>query len=67
MDYLFWVGVGLKTVFGSTLLFSTVPAILNRNFFFVLGSFLSFRSPNGLFLGLGLGSKNWFQISLYID
>ena len=53
---------GLKTVLGSThvieqLSFSFFLSILTIDFDLILGSFLTFWGPNGLFLGLGLGSK----------
>ena len=53
---------GSKTVLGSThvaeqRLFSIVPPILTFDAGFNLGSFLTFRGPNGLFCGYGKGSK----------
>ena len=55
-------GYGSKTVFGSThvveqLSFSLVPSILTFDFDLISGSFLTFWGPNGVFLGLWLGSK----------
>ena len=52
----------MKTVLGSThvvkqLSFSMVPSILTFDFDLILGSFLTFGGPNGLFMGLGSGSK----------
>ena len=49
---------GSKTVLWSThvveqLLFSMLPSILTFDFDLILGSFLTFCGPNGLFLGLG--------------
>ena len=49
---------GLKTVLGSShvveqLSFSMLPSILTFDFDLILGSFLTFCGPNGLFLGLG--------------
>ena len=46
------------TVLGTThvveqLLFSIVSSILTFDFDLILGSFLTFWGPNGLFLGLG--------------
>ena len=38
-------------------MFSIVPSILTLDFDLILGSFLAFRGPNGLFLGSGWGSK----------
>ena len=35
------------------LLFSMIPSILRFEFDLILGSFLAFLGPNGLFLGLG--------------
>ena len=35
------------------LLFSIIPSILRFEFDLILGSFLAFLGPNGLFLGLG--------------
>ena len=54
-----------KTFLGSNhvveqLLFSMIPSILTFEFDLFLGSFLTFLGPNGLFLGLGLGSKTVF-------
>jgi len=46
-----------KTVLGShvveQLLFSMFPSFLTFNFYLNLGSFFTFRGPNGLFLGSG--------------
>ena len=39
------------------LLFSLFPSILKFDFDLILGLFLTFWGPNGLFLGSGLGSK----------
>ena len=52
----FWVGVGLKTVLGSThiveqLLLLIVSSILTFDFDLILGSFLTFWCPNGVLLG----------------
>ena len=52
----------MKTVLGSThivkqLSFSMFPSILTFDFDLILGSFLTFGGPNGLFLGLWKGSK----------
>ena len=52
------VGVGSTTVLGSThvveqLSFSMFPSILTFDFDIILGSFLTFWGPNGLFLGSG--------------
>ena len=33
------------------------PSIMTFDFDLILGSFLTFWGPNGLFLGLGYGSK----------
>ena len=38
------------------LLFSRVPSFLTFDFDSIVGSFLIFWGPNGLFLGLGKGS-----------
>ena len=35
------------------------PSILTFDFDLILGSFLTFWGPNGLFLGLGLGSTSY--------
>ena len=56
------LGCGSKTVLGSThvvkeLLFSMFPSIQTFDFDLILGSFLSFWGPNGLFGGSGQGSK----------
>ena len=40
------------------LFFSIVPSILTFDFDFILGSFLTFLGPIGLFLELGLGFRN---------
>ena len=42
------------------LLFSIVSSILIFDFDLILGLFLDFWGPNGLFLGLGSGSKAIF-------
>ena len=47
-----------KTVLGSAhvveqLSFSMFPSIMTFDFDLILGSFLTFCGPNGLFLGLG--------------
>ena len=52
------MGYSSKTVFGSThvveqLLFSIVPIILTFDFDLILGSFFTFRGPNGYFWGWG--------------
>ena len=52
------LGKGSKTVLGYThvveqLSFSMFPSILTFDFDLILGSFLTFGGPNGLFLGLG--------------
>ena len=52
------MGVGLDNCFGSThiveqLSFSIFLSILTFEFDLNLGPFLTFRVPNGLFLGLG--------------
>ena len=51
-------GNGSKTVLGSThvveqLSFSMLPLILIFDFNLILGSFLTFWGPDGLFFGLG--------------
>ena len=53
----------MTTVLGSTyvveqLSFSLFFSILTFYFDFILGSFLTFRGPDGLFLGLGKGSNS---------
>ena len=63
-------GYGSKTVLGSThvveqLSFSMLSLILTFDFDLILGSFLSFWGPNGLFLGVGVGLKNCFGVSSY--
>ena len=50
------VGYGSTTVLGSTLVveqlsFSMFSSILIYDFYLILGSFLTFWVPNGLFLG----------------
>ena len=57
----FWV-FGLTTILGSShvveqLSFSLFLSILTFDFGLILGSFLTFWGPNGLFLGLWKGSK----------
>ena len=54
----FWVGVGFTTVLGSTyivkqLSFSMFLSFLTFDFDLILGSFLTFSGPNGLYFGLG--------------
>ena len=65
----FWGKIGyfegwgqIQIVFGSThivqqLLFSLLPSILTFDFDSILGSFLTFWGPDGLFLRLGYRSK----------
>ena len=58
-------GKSSKTVFWSThvveqLSFSMLPSILKFDFDLILGSFLKFLGPNGLFFRLDLGSKTVF-------
>ena len=65
-------GLHSKTIFGSThvceqLLSSIVPSILTLDFDLILGSFLAFRGPNGLFLGSGWGSKTVLGSPPHID
>ena len=55
-------GGQVQIVLGSThivqqLLFSLFPSILMFDFDFILGLFLTFFGPNGLFLGSMWGSK----------
>ena len=57
---IFGVGVGFNIDLGSThvveqLSFSLFLSILTFDFDSILGSFLTFWGPNGLFLGLGKG------------
>ena len=63
-------GKGSKTVLGSThkveqLSFCMFSAILIFDFYLILGSFLTFWGPNGLFLGLRKG-PNTAQRSTYV-
>ena len=56
------LGKGSKTVSGTThvveqLSFPMLPSILTFDFDLILGSFLTFWGPSGLFLGLGKGSN----------
>ena len=56
------LGQGSKTVLGYThvvekLSFSLFLSTLTFDFGLILGSFLTFWGPNGLFLGLWKGSK----------
>ena len=58
MGYILGLGKVSKTVFGSThvveqMSFSMFPSILIFDFDLILGSFLTFWGPTGLFLGLG--------------
>ena len=67
---IFRVGVGFKTVLGSAHVaeyfsFSLFLSILTFDFDLILGSFLTFGGPNGLFLGLGKDS-NTFLGSKYV-
>ena len=61
------MGKSLKTVLGYThvveqLSFSMFPSILTFDFDLMLGPFLTFRGPNGLFLGLGKGKKQFLGL-----
>ena len=47
------------------LLYYKVPSILTFDFDFIVGSFLTFWGPNGLFWGLAWGLKN-VLVSAYI-
>ena len=40
--------------------YSMFPSILTFDFDLILGSFLTFGGPNGLFLGVGVGFENYF-------
>ena len=67
MGYFLGFGWGKKTFLGSTyvveqLSFSMFPSILTFEFDLILGSFLTFLGPNGLFLGLGVGFDNCFGV-----
>ena len=53
----FWAEVGFDNCFG-VYSFSLFLAILTFDFDLILGSFLKFWGPNGLFWGLGWGSKS---------
>ena len=62
----------MTTVLGSTdvveqLSFSMFLSILTLDFDLVLGSFLTFWSPNGLFLGLGKGSKTVWGLLMQLN
>ena len=64
-----WFG-GWTTVLGSAhvveqLSFSMFPSILRFDFDLILGSFLTFGGPHGLFLGFGVGFKNCFGVYSY--
>ena len=57
--------VGFENCFWSTLVVKQLlsfmfPSILTFDFDLILGSFLTFGGPNGLFLGLWKGSKTVF-------
>ena len=57
-------GKGPKTVLGpphevEQLSFSMLPSILTFVFDLILGPFLTFLGPNGLFLGLGKDSTDF--------
>ena len=61
----------MKTVLGSTyvveqLSFSMFPSILTFDFDLILGSFFTLLGPNVLFLGSGIGSKD-FLGSTHVD
>ena len=56
------LGMCLKTVFGSThvvekLSFCMFPSVLIFGFYLILGSFLTFWGPNGLFFWVGVVFK----------
>ena len=58
MGYFFGLGLGWKTVLGSSnlveqLSFCMFSSILIFDFYLILGSFFSFWGPNGLILVLG--------------
>ena len=64
--------MGLITVLGSThaveqLSFSMISLILTIEFDLILGSFFTFLGSNGLFLGLGYGSKKGFGSSIVLE
>ena len=59
----------MTTVLGSThvvqqLSFSMFLSILTFNVDLILGSFLTFWGPNGLFLGSGFGLKTVFELHI---
>ena len=59
--------LGWTTVLGSThvaeiLSFSMFSSILTFTFDLILGSFLTFWGPNGLFFGVGVGIRNCFEV-----
>ena len=61
----FWVGIGFDNCFGvlvEQLSFSLFLSILTFDFELILGSFLTFLGPNGLFLGLRKGLQNCFGV-----
>jgi len=67
MGYLWGQGRIDKSVLGSIhiveqLLFSTVPSILTFDFELILGSFLTFWGPNGLFWGCGRVRKLFWVV-----
>ena len=67
----FW-GWGLTTGLWSThvvekLSFSLFPSILTFDFDLILGSFLTFWGPNGLFSGLVWGSKLFWDPLMKIN
>ena len=68
----FWVQVSVQMQFlGTTpvvdqLSFSMIPSILTFEFDLILGSFMTFWIPNGLFLGSRLDKKKNFFWSTHV-
>ena len=70
MGYFLGLKKSSKTVLGSThvveqLSFSEFPSILTFNFNLILGLFLTFWGPNGLFFGVVVGFENCFGVYSY--
>ena len=62
------MGLGSITILGCThLLFSKLSSILTFDFDLILVSFFTFWGPNGLFFGLGYGSKKVFGSSIVLE
>ena len=63
----FWDRAWVQKQFLGLILFSIVPSILTLDFDLILGSFLTFGGPNGLFWGLGQGSTTVLGLSHLVE